>query len=288
MSGKQEPLVSLVAHHVRFFGPRPPAAAARDAKLVPELAPYTKTVFALFQRLRGDRLVPDWWHGLETVSGHKTHHIRLAWKAQGRWLFAGTDGLATLGSQAGYFDWVRFEHARRRDPLLRSLLDELYFGQARHSWQMNFPDQPFQPPPPVSLEMWVVINQTRYSLQLRGTRQQLLGQVSPDGVACFVVWEAGRSPLYVCREGSVLGKVDERTVPADVQSVPSRRRLVFVPSGQTRVRGFLFRLPEYNATLHRMQGHGAEALQRLAGVYTTDLEGFASAFDALVLMQLTP
>ena len=62
MSGKQEPLVSLVAHHVRFLLPRPPAAAARDAKLVPELAPYTKTVFALFQRLRGDRLVPDWWN----------------------------------------------------------------------------------------------------------------------------------------------------------------------------------------------------------------------------------
>lgn len=217
----QEPLVMFISHNVEFTMPVYPRDMERVAKSMPSLAPYAKQIFSMFRPNNQLRLASNWKDKFE-FCGQWGGHVSLAWYSHGKWLFASRNGPAVLDGQAGIFDFARFEQYRRRSAPLREVLEELAFpSQIRAMWEQQT-GKPFNPPPPVILELWVVANQTPYPLKVLGSFSRLFGEVSPMGISSFLTWEAGRAGLSIMRGGRQVGRVSsrflyERTGKSEVQ-----------------------------------------------------------------------
>ncbi len=239
MTQIQEPLVVFISHNVESTIPAYPRDIVRVAKSMPSLAPYSKQVFSLFHPDSQLRLASNWMDNFR-FNGQWGGHISLAWYSHEKWLFASRNGPAVLGGQAGIFDFARFEQYRRRCTPLREALEELAFpSQIRAVWEQQT-GKPFNPPPPVVLELWVVANQTPYPLKVLGSFSRSFGEVSSRGISSFLTWEAGRHGLYLVKGKQQVGRVSsnllyERLGGSEIQGTllrVSRGAVLFEEAGQ--------------------------------------------------------
>lgn len=260
-----EPFVNFVDHCRQFYGPYSPRSAAQSARSVPILAPHTKAVFAMFHPDAHIRLTTDWMDNFETTNGVWGGHIALAWRAGGQWLFAARSGLAVLDNQPGFFDWVRFEQRRRRFPEMKKALESLYLPSPRLLGQLEqSQDKPVSPSVPILLELWVVINMSAKPVEIRGSFNRLWGRAEIGEVMSFLVWEAGRHPLYVKQSKRQAGQIDAE--------------LRFVPSPGCSIKATILRLPK--------TGDSLETLGDVTWGKGSQLPAapFSSVFDRLVLV----
>lgn len=224
----QEPLVRFISHNVEFTLPIYPRDIIQTATSVPSLAPYTKLIFSMFHPNNQLRLATNWMDNFK-FNERWGGHISLAWHDHGKWLFASRNGPAVLGGRAGTFDFARFEQFRRRCAPLREALEEMVFpSQMRAEWERQT-GKPFNPPPPVILELWVVANQTPYPLKVLGNFSRLFGEVSSMGIFSFLTWEAGRQGLYLVKGKQQVGRVSSN--------------LLYERLGGNEIQGTLLRVP---------------------------------------------
>ena len=267
MTRRQEPLVIFISHNVESTMPAYPRDIVRVAKTMPSLAPYSKRVFSLFHPNSQLRLASNWMDNFR-FNGQWGGHISLAWYSHGKWLFASRNGPAVLGGQAGIFDFARFEQYRRRCAPLREALDELAFpSQLRAVWEQQT-GRPFNPTPPVVLELWVVANQTPYPLKVLGSFSRVFGEISPMGICSFLTWEAGRVGLSIVRGGRRVGSVSSR--------------FLYERIGKSEIQGTLLRVSR-GAIPFEGVGELSRGSEVLLGAFQCE-----HLFDYFVLMLLEP
>ncbi len=270
MRTKQEkgPLVWFGRHNTEYYTPHVPKDAMEYAQSIPALAPYTQTVFALFRPDPRLRFAPDWMESFRLATGGWGGHISLAWYARGHWLFASRSGLAILGNQAGFFDFVQFEQYRRQSAEFQKGLRRFTdLSGLRESWERTT-GKPFQLAPPVILELWVVLNQTASRIAVEDWLSNRWGEVPPKGVMSFLIWEQGRIGLAFMRGRQRVGRF-------------SGRRLLYERGEGSAVHGMVLDVPA--------QGLSVESVGRIVGEKGVDeaLRGrFDQLFDRLVVVLL--
>jgi hypothetical protein len=259
----KEPLVEFVDHHTQFDGPYSPRSAAQSAKSVPELATHTNAVFAMFRPDARLHLISNWMDKFETTDGIWGGHLSLAWRSGGQWLFAGRSGLAVLGKQVGLFDWVQFEHRRRRFEEMRKTFEDLRVPRKSIEEMERLQGKPVKLPVPIPLELWVVVNQSVYPIEVRGYFHRSFGRAQARGTISFMTWEAGRYGMDVVHSNRRVGRISPE--------------LEFAPSGGSRVKVTILQLPD--------RGYSVEALGGIVGVKDTQsLVGrFDSVFDRMMI-----
>lgn len=261
----KEPLVRFISHNIEFPLPVYPRHVIQTAESMPSLNPYTKTIFSIFRPNAHLRVGSNWIDTFE-FNGRWGGHISLAWYGQGKWLFASRNGPAVLGGQAGIFDFARFEWYRRRfAPLQKALEKHVSPPQIKAEWERQT-GKLFNPPPPILLELWVIANQTPYSIKVLENFSRSFGEVSSMGISCFLTWRAGRYGLHFVKGKQRVGSV-----------LPN---LLYERSGRSEIEGTVVQVFSSEILFKTMKQSSNESK---ASQWTALLE---QVFDSFVLVFL--
>ncbi len=259
----------LYRHNCEFTVPVYPGSVVQTAKSLPALASYTPKVFALFRPAPRLRFAPDWMESFRLATGGWGGHISLAWYARGRWLFASRHGLAILGNQAGFFDFVQFEQFHRQSAEFQKGLSRFTdLSGLQESWERTTGKR-FQPLPPVILELWVALNQTPSRIAVEDWLSNRWGEVPPKGVMSFLTWEQGRVGLAFMRGHQRVGGLSKS------------QRLFYERVEGSTVQGMVLKLPG--------RGLSVESVGQIVGEKGVEevLRGrFDQLFDRLVVVLL--